>query len=144
METKKAKCTESKPVGSPDQYGNNSYIVTFDNKDSGFHKCKGESKFIVGVEAEYIFETLEKKDKSGTYTKISPPKKDFKLFSSGSQALSIEDYVLREKVKSVTFAMSYSKDLAQSKVIETKDIATYAKKFLDFMITQMDKLLKTK
>ena len=144
METKKAKCTEVKPIGSPDQYGNNSFVVTFDNGDSGFHKAKEASRFTVGVEAEYVFETLEKKDKSGTYTKISPPKKDFKPFGGGgSPQLSIEDFALREKIKAVSFSMSYAKDLAESKVIELTKLSEYAKIILEWEHTQIDKVLKS-
>jgi len=142
MEIKKSKCKESKPVGEPDKYQNNSYLVTMEDNNSGYHKCKGNSKFVVGVEYEYVFETLPTKDGTKTYNKISLPKPEFKPFGGGQQTMSIEDFVEREKIKSVGFGMSYSKDLAVAGVIKPDEMGTYAKKFLDFMTLHMDKLIK--
>lgn len=145
METKTGKVKEVKPYGDGklDENGNVSVIISFENGDSGFNKYRGSCKFVVGQEQEYIYE--KKTSKAGKeYTTITVPKKPYSGGGGGSQVLSIEDYVLREKVKSVTFGMSYSKDLAVAGVIKVDEIGTYAKKCLDFMITQMDKLLKTK
>lgn len=85
METKTERVKAVKPCGKQDNYGNYSYIVDFENGDSGFFKTKtdqvGSIGLIVGQEFEY---TIEKKTSGAgkEYFVIGKPKKEKPAFSS--------------------------------------------------------------
>ena len=42
-------------VGTPDQYGNKSYSITFNDNTSGFFRCQNQNLFTVGVQSEFYF-----------------------------------------------------------------------------------------
>jgi len=75
MEKKNAKVTGTKPYGNPDNYGNHSYIIEFDNGDSGFFRTKQENQGIFKLDefADYTIETKTKKSGDGTYSIIKKP-----------------------------------------------------------------------
>lgn len=143
---KKDKVKEVKNLNKKDDYGNSNFIVTFENGDSGFFRTKDEnaSQFKVGVETTYIFEEKPKRDGTGTYTKISLPKKDFASGGRGGgyQAMSIEDHVLREKVKAISISLSYAHDIIKDDATGEK-VKLLAKTFYEWQVMMMDKLLKT-
>jgi hypothetical protein len=140
---KKSKCTEINNLNKADDYGNHNFIIKFENGDSGFFRTKDEkaSQFEVGKEATYIFEEIPKKDGTGTYTKITLPKKPFNKGFVNTQ-LTIEEFVQREKIKAVTYSMSYAERILSSDKIKEEQLKATAKTILDWHITQMDKLLK--
>jgi len=82
-QTKRSKVTERKPFGDKDQYGNYSFIVTFENSDSGFYKSTSDSPkhFVIGSEEDYTIETLTAKS-GKDYHKIKPIS-DKKPFTGG-------------------------------------------------------------
>lgn len=73
-EIKKSKVLSVKKMGNKDTYQNVSYLISFENKDSGWYKTKDENqtKFKEGEEIEYKIEGQT--GKSGkVYYKISLP-----------------------------------------------------------------------
>lgn len=118
METKKNKPVRIEKKDKKDQYGNTSFIVSFENGDRGFYTSKDEDqkKFVVGVEVEYCIE--EKVGSTGTkYNKVTTPQSD-KSFQSGGgfQKKSVDP-----KVQLAGFAASYTKDLIISGKRDYKD-----------------------
>ena len=62
-------CSDVKPVGEPDQYGNHAFNILFNDSTSGFFKCKEQNLFQVGEPATfYIGKVMSAKGKE--YTKI--------------------------------------------------------------------------
>ena len=53
MEKYKKVCKDVKPVGDPDQYGNQAFVITFSDDSSGFFRCKEQDLFQVGVESDF-------------------------------------------------------------------------------------------
>lgn len=145
---KKSKVTEVKPLNKKDDFGNFSFVIKFENNDFGFYTTKDEkaSAFKVGEEITYVYEERPKKDNSGVYTKISLPKKDFvRQGGGGNYQLSIEDYVLRQKMDSVGYAMSYAEKLVEAGKAELANVKTLAKDIHVWMVAQYDELyLKNK
>jgi hypothetical protein len=81
---KTAVVKEVKDLKKKDDYGNNSFIVKFDNGDEGFYRTKSEhaDKFKVGEGVTYLIE--EKDAKNGKkYNKISIPQPAFKPQQGG-------------------------------------------------------------
>ena len=77
-----------------------SFLVEFENGDSGFYNSKNKDnpKFTVGKEADYTVE--EKQGNKGSYNIIKPVKKDFTTtYDKGSS-----------KGGNASFALSYAKD----------------------------------
>lgn len=86
-----------------DSFGNTSFIIDFDNGDSGFYVSKNENqtKFVPEQEAEYNIE--KKTGKTGKdYFKISTPQSEFK---PGGRPQ------VEPRIQMISFAMSYTKDL---------------------------------
>lgn len=149
METKKAKVKSRDFYKKAEYKGEMQYkfYVTFegDEKKHLYTSSKEDPKYFkVGEEQEYTYDykTGEKDGNTWELHIVKPVYPNKGGYGGGNQQLSIEDYVQREKVKATTYGMSYSKDLAVAGVIKPEEMGTYAKKFLDFMTTQMDKLIK--
>lgn len=81
---KTAKVKEVKDLKKKDDYGNNSFIIKFDNGDDGFYRTKSEhaDKFKVGEEIKYLIEEREGKN-GAKYNKISLPQPEFKPNQGG-------------------------------------------------------------
>ena len=92
--------SEITPKGTPDSYGNQAYLIRFTDGTSGFFRTPKQDLFFVGQPAECEIGQVEKKDGSGTYSKIQRVQKEFKKeFSKESP-----------EEKKRAFALSYAKD----------------------------------
>lgn len=88
-----------------DSYNNSSFLVEFKNGDKGFYNTKDEnqSKFVVGLEAEYeIEEKIGKNDKS--WWKITIPGDKQAFFKAVKPQVE-------PRVQMISFAAAYTKDL---------------------------------
>jgi hypothetical protein len=105
---KKSKPVRIEKKDQKDQYGNTSFVISFENGDRGFYTSKDEDqkKFIIGVESEYIIE--EKIGKNSTkYFKVTLPQQENKFSGGGAfQKKSVDP-----KVQLAGFAAAYTKDL---------------------------------
>lgn len=100
-------------------YGETSYIITFENGDSGFYNSKSEDQktFVIGQEAEYDIE--KKVGSTGKeYFKITVPaeQKSGGGFKGGSKPQ------IDPRIQMISFAMSYCKDLVVAKVITKEEM----------------------
>lgn len=120
---KTAVVKEVKDLKKKDDYGNNSFIIKFDNGDEGFYRTKSEhaDKFKTGETITYIIE--EKDAKNGKkYNKISIPQPVFKP-QQGGKAYSYQPKTAHQlKQETRGFALSYAHDLAVAKVISCDEI----------------------
>lgn len=91
-------------VGTPDQYGNKSYSIVFNDNTSGFFRCQNQNLFTVGQPAEFYFgKTTGKSGKE--YYKIDRVEKHEKDVSFSSK---------KENKSENTFkfmCLSYAKDI---------------------------------
>ena len=89
MEKYKKVVKDVKPVGEPDQYGNQAFIITFSDDSSGFFRCKEQDLFQVGVESEFYMGT--EKGKSGKeYSKIQRISAVENIFNAGEKKSSTD------------------------------------------------------
>ncbi len=104
---KKARVTKVTKFDKVDNYGNTSFAIEFENGDKGYYSTKSPDKipFIAGNVADYLLETLQKKDGSGTYNKIKIPGEQPQ--GGGFQRKQQQD----PKIQFISFAASYTKDL---------------------------------
>lgn len=112
---------EVKDLKKKDEYGNNSFIVKFENADEGFYRTKSDhaDKFKVGETVPYIIE--EKEGKNGKkYFKISTPKPTFTPHGDGGKYVPKTPHQLKQETRG--FALAYAKDLAVAKVINIDEI----------------------
>lgn len=113
-----------------DSYGNTSFIVEFQNGDSGFYTSKDENqdKFVVGKEVEYNIE--EKTGKTGkTYFKLSLPQAQRPQFGGRPQA--------DPKVQMISFAAAYCKDLIVAGKVEITQFETQFNRIYNAMISKI-------
>ena len=102
MEKYKKVCKDVKPVGDPDQYGNQAFVITFSDDSNGFFRCKEQDLFQVGVESDFYMgkETGKSGKEYSKIQRVSAVEKDWdnteKKSSTGSisgsgRGLSKED-----------------------------------------------------
>lgn len=130
---KKAKVTKITKFDKVDSYGNTSFSIEFDNGDKGYYSTKYPERitFIIGNVADYILETLTKKDGSGTYNKIKLPGED------KQQGGGFQKKVIDPKVQLAGYAASYTKDL----IVGGKAPLTDFDKVFEMIFTTMAKKL---
>lgn len=97
------------------------YEITFDNGDKGDYIANSEKQetFKIGVDTEYTIET--KTNGNFTNTVIKPVKTGF-VAGKGNPAYEHRRTALKCAV-----------DLAANKIIEKKDISTWAESFMKFL-----------
>lgn len=148
-EEKKGKPTkitkwEKDGVHQTDKYQNYIYFIDMEDGDKGafLTKSKDQTEFVIGTEISYLREAFKREGKED-YIKFSLPKPAFVPRSSGGgyQAMSIEDHILREKVKAISISLSYAHDIIKDDVTGEK-IKVLAKTFYEFQCMLMDKLIK--
>lgn len=105
-----------KAVGDKDQYGNQSYLIKFQNGDEGYFKTQKEPPS-QDAEFEYEIESLPtKQDPSKFYSKITRPGQQG--FKGNQRPQELPEH------KIIGFAASYVKDLIIADKIEMKDFET--------------------
>lgn len=126
----KSTVTKLTRMEKKDSYGNTSFIVEFQNGDSGFYTSKDENqdKFVVGKEVEYNIE--EKTGKTGkTYFKLSLPQAQRPQFGGRPQA--------DPKVQMISFAMSYCKDCIVAGKIPISDMEKEFNRIYNIMTSKL-------
>jgi len=115
--SKKSKVTKVTKFDKVDSYGNISFSIELENGDKGFFSTKhaDQTKFVVGVEAEYNIEE-KTSQKGGVYYKITLPQSE-KPFTPGGRP------PVDPKVQMIGFAMSYTKDLIVAGKVDMKELS---------------------
>ena len=72
------------PKGTPDQYGNQAYVIEFTDNTSGFFRCQKQDLFNVGVESTFYFGE-EISSKGNKYWKIERVEKHEKNFEDSKK-----------------------------------------------------------
>jgi len=130
---KKAKVTKLTKFDKVDNYGNTSFAIEFENGDKGYYSTKYPEKipFIVGNVADYLLETLTKKDGSGTYNKIKVP----------GEAQTQGGFAGKPKVDPKTqiigFSMSYTKDLIVAGKVPMTDLEKEFNRIYNLMASKL-------
>ena len=154
MEIKKAKVKTKEFYRKNEYQGKTMYafFITFENDDKKYvyNSSKEDPKyFAIGEEQEYEYELKTGTKKDGQpyemhIVKPVYPKPAF-MKSGGYQQMTLEEYIERQKVDSVGYALSYAKDLAVAGRVDSTKMMETAKTFLDWINMHMDKLnLKNK
>lgn len=132
METKKAKVTKITKMDKKDNYGNTSFIVEFDNLDSGWYTSKNEDQknFVSGNVADYVIDAKE--GKKGTYYKITLPQTDKPAFTPGGGRPQQDP-----KTQMISFAMAYTKDLVVGGKVPMTDLEKEFNKVYALMISKL-------
>src|SRR5687768_8117003 len=107
----KSKVTKIVKMDKKSNYGETSFIITFENGDSGFYNSKSEDQrtFVIGQEAEYDIE--KKVGSTGKeYFKITVPAEQ--KAGGGFKVAKVDP-----KVQMISFSASYAKDLVVGKVV---------------------------
>lgn len=128
----KAKVTKVVKMDKRDTYNNVSFVIDFDNGDSGFYTSKFEdqTKFVVGKESEYLIE--EKEGKTGKkYYKITLPGDGGQKFSGGGKPQ------IEPRVQMISFAMSYTKDLVVAGKVPVESISKEFDNIYKLMISKL-------
>ena len=137
------KVKEVKDLQRTDNYGNHSFIVSFENGDSGFmnSKEKVSTYFVVGRSVEYDVDEKPKKDGSGTYTTIKRPKKDFAPGGGGGskwQPKTKKEYLS----DAISFFSRYATDvlIAQKKEVTVDTLKPLVYAYFEVAKPLFDKL----
>lgn len=123
----KAKPTKITKLDKLDSFGNTTFIINFDNGDSGFYTSKNaeQNKFVVGNVADYSIET--KQGSKGPYNKITVPQPSF---MKGGTAKPVQD----PRAQFIGFSAAYAKDLVVAGKISVGDMHTIASDIFKNMI----------
>lgn len=134
METKKSKPNRIEKKDQKDQYGNTSFVISFDNGDRGWYTSKNEdqTKFVVGVEVEYCIEEKEGKNNS-KYFKVTVPQTENKFQSGGGFQKKQQD----PKVQFISFSMSYTKDLIVAGKVPLADMEKEFNRMFNAMLSKL-------
>ena len=127
----KAKVTKVVRMDKKDGYGNTSFVIDFENGDSGFYTSKSEdqTKFVVGKESEYLIE--EKEGKTGKkYFKITLPSEAPKFQGGGKPQID-------PRIQMISFAMSYTKDLVVAGKVPLDGISKEFSNIYQLMISKL-------
>lgn len=149
MEIKKAKVKSREFYKENNYQGKITYVfnIQFENDEIKYlyNSTKKEPKYFnPGEEQEYEYElkTGTKKDGQPYEMHIVKPVYPKPAFGKGGfQQMTIEEYIQRQKVDSVGYALSYAKDLSVAKIIEPTKVTELAKTWLEWMHMQYDKIL---
>jgi hypothetical protein len=103
-----------KEVGQPDQYGNRSYSITFQDQTSGFFRCQNQNLFTEGVESVFYFgKTVGKSGKE--YYKIDRVEKHENDYNQGEKKSFLggsgKDYNKKSVNSEKFMCLSYAKDI---------------------------------
>ena len=129
-------CSDVKPVGEPDQYGNHAFNILFNDSTSGFFKCKTQDLFQVGVESTfYIGKVMSAKGKE--YTKIERVEKH-EFEEKKSQPPSTGEHGGEEnkiKIEQINRSVSIkaSCQLFQGQKIDREYVLETAEMFFDYI-----------
>lgn len=151
MENRKTKVKTREFYKEQEYQGKTQYkfFVTFEGNETKHmytSSVKEPKYFAPGTEQEYTYE-LKKGNSNGQdwelhIVKPIYPKPAFGGFG-GSQQLSIEDFILREKIKTVGYSMSYAVKLQEGKEYDKETIEKHAKELLTWQGMMMDKIYKS-
>jgi hypothetical protein len=152
MENRKSKTKERKFYKESEYNGRSqfTFLIKFEGDDKQYvynSSVKEPKYFKEGEEQEYTYEHKTGTKKDGTSWEmhvVKPvyPKPNFGG-KGGFQQMTIEDYIQRQKVDSVGYAMSYAEKLAEAKAIEINNLSEYAKIVLNWMLAEIDEVAKT-
>lgn len=144
METKKGTVQSyvREQWSKPDKHGNVIYTVAFDNGDVGWHRTKegGNDYFTVGKEVDYEIErttkTVGAETKQQTWIRI-PAKEQQESTSKRSDGSHAK---LEAKLRFVTMAPAYVKDLVIADKVEAKDMKPVIKGMIDYVFNLIDNI----
>jgi hypothetical protein len=140
---KTAVVKEVKALKTKDEFGNNSFVIKFENGDEGFYRTKSDhaDKFKVGESILYVLE--EKDGKSGKkYFKVSLPKPAFTPQQGGNYGGSkyTPKTVHQMKQEARAYILSYAKDMAVGKIISEDEIKVKFFEMCEMYDEAIDKL----
>ncbi len=133
---KKAKVTSITKMDKKDNYGNTSFVISFDNGDKGYYRSKNEdqTKFVIGNVADYVIE--EKTGSTGAlYYTVTLPKTD-QPFQKGGGGMGkpVQD----PKISMISFSMSYCKDLIVAGKVPIQDLEKEFNRIYTVMISKIN------
>lgn len=133
---KKARVTKITKLDKPDNFGNTTFIVEFDNLEKGFYTSKNaeQTKFIVGNVADYIVEV--KQGSKGPYNKITVPQTGNPFVKGAGGGRPVAD----PRASFIGYAASYSKDLVIGGKIEIGNMNAFSDAIFKNMIKQFNEI----
>jgi len=142
---KTAVVKEVKDLKKQDTNGNYSFIIKFDNGDEGFYRTKSDhaDKFKVGESILYVFETLPKRDGTGTYNKVSLPKPAYPPQQGGGKSFAPKS-AHQIKMESRTMLLRYAVDMFIAKIVDNAEVKITFLELCEMLDESIDKLGESK
>lgn len=154
MEIKKAtpeKITLKNPQGRDTKFGTMyDYAIKFPGSEIEFmysSKSATQDKFKEGVETEFEYEKKTGTKQDGSpweLHKVKPVSAQQGGYSGGGGGsksyFNLDNEKLKQKINTVSYATSYSKDLASLDKIKVEDMEAEAEKMIAFMWKKIDEI----